>query len=92
VMIRMDAKKFNVQIYPNPVSTQIRASIELLRKERVTVTLLDMNGKKMIERSYNLNAGNNLIEMDNLNRIPPGVYSLRVITAQEQQVVKVIRE
>ncbi len=75
-----------VQIYPNPVSSELNINIADKRFTKVTIT--DVNGK--ILGRYNLNA-NGALSTINLSTFPKGIYLLKLIGNSDQLVRKVIK-
>lgn len=70
-------EKANVLVYPNPTVDVVHIDSKNLK----SVSLYDMNGKKLLE--------SNKTEM-NVSKLPKGVYVLRIVTSNDQVVSKKI--
>ena len=64
---------------PNPAVEQLNVSFSLPRNEAATIELLDVSGRKVIEREVgSLGAGRHVVRLDRGERLSPGVYWLRL--------------
>ena len=80
-----------VQLFPNPATTEASLSFYLSQDESVDVTVLDLNGKIMNRQSGTAVEGFNLRVID-LTNLPKGVYMVRIngnqINATKRLVVQ----
>ena len=72
------------QIYPNPFSTNI--TLELNINTDYSYSIVDMNGKTLIEETTSLN--NNTINTTNLEK---GIYFLKIIANKQVSTHKIIK-
>jgi hypothetical protein len=64
-------------IYPNPASSKIYLKMDSRETTTVQFELIDLLGKRILEKEINLTAGNNLkeISLENINK---GIYMVRL--------------
>lgn len=63
--------------YPNPVQGVLQVRVAARKSETTVVELYDMNGRRMLSRPVQLNAGVQTISMD-LGRLGNGTYILKM--------------
>ena len=69
-----DKLNFSVgQCIPNPVKDYALIPVTLSRPNEVTLTIVNLIGKKVFNRSYNLPKGTTNISLD-LHQLQPGIY------------------
>lgn len=64
-------------IYPNPVQGQLNISVSAAAAERTSVEVLDMNGRRMFTRMFNIMAGEQTLSLD-LSQLGKGTYVIRM--------------
>ncbi len=79
------------KINPNPFKTEINIDISLLQQKQLTIQLIDMAGRVTVTRSFTCLAGNNKLILDNLNNLSPGIYFIKVISADAISQQKVLK-
>lgn len=92
VKIRINNKGFNIEATPNPFADQLKINIDTDLLENAVISLNDINGKKIRQKEYKLRVGNNALMINDLSKLPSGVYLLTVITDSQRQSVKVIKQ
>jgi predicted esterase len=85
------ANSKRVIVSPNPITTQLSAFIQLDKKQRVLITLTDMNGRRVAQINNFFDEGNTefTIPTGNLNK---GIYLLKVSGETISETQKVIRQ
>ena len=78
-------------IYPNPSSGKIFLKMESPETTTVQFELIDLLGKKLMDRMINLNAGQNLNEIT-LENVNNGIYMIRLRTGNGTINQKIIIE
>jgi hypothetical protein len=79
--------EFNVQVYPNPSSTDFNVQVFSKSNEPVTVRILDNSG--VVKSVSTISSKTNSILVG--NNLPRGVYVAEVIQGNNRQVVKLIK-
>ncbi len=64
-------------VYPNPVQGMLQVRVAARKSETTVVELYDMNGRRILSRPVQLNAGVQTISMD-LGRLGNGTYILKM--------------
>jgi Secretion system C-terminal sorting domain len=77
-------------IFPNPATTSFSASFEFKEPQDISISLIDISGKKLFERK--LNDVLVVYEQIDVSRLPAGVYFLNVVAAGQTTTRKVIVE
>lgn len=80
------------KVYPNPFGSEISVEMNLESSAEVTVTLQSVDGKNIQEANYNLNAGDNVVQLKPDGVIPAGIYLLRIKTSKGILVQKMMKQ
>lgn len=86
VVLGMEALEENVSevvLYPNPVSSELNIEYSATTADKMTVVLIDANGKRVQAHEIHSNAGKNLVMMDT-NSLAAGKYSAVIYGSQGQ--------
>ncbi|MGC4103439.1 T9SS type A sorting domain-containing protein [Ferruginibacter sp.] len=82
-VIRIDAGKATQlkveSVYPNPANTMISLSITAPEKTKLTISFMDITGKKVLQKDINVEAGRNIIPVD-ISKLPNNTYVLKAST------------
>ena len=81
----------NSRVFPNPSNGQITLAFELDSREKLDVSLLDLNGRKLsglIHQQYD--KGLHEIHLNLSSTLQPGIYLLDVLTGQAREVHKLV--
>ncbi|WP_461044039.1 T9SS type A sorting domain-containing protein, partial [Spirosoma harenae] len=79
------------EVYPNPVAEEFTVRIENVQGESVHLSLTDLNGRPLINRSINITSPLHE-ERLRLETTISGFYMLRVSTTQETISLKVVKQ
>lgn len=77
-----------ISAHPNPASDFTLLSVTLERPQSISVALLDLSGKKVIESNHDLFAGQQDIKIP-FDNIPDGQYVLNVDNGQETKSLNI---
>lgn len=71
-------KNLNISIFPNPASSQIQVKMPYTEKKEVSITLYNINGKKMKEiiTTESTTCGETIIDINDLEN---GLYGINII-------------
>jgi hypothetical protein len=78
------AKK-GLSIMPNAATKDIKIILVKDKATEATIEVIDENGKKVLQQSAQLAAGNNNINVDNFHSLNEGTYIIKLITNNEIQ-------
>ena len=84
-------ERINASLYPNPASSIVTVKIKTQKATAVSVQLCDTGARLITELDSKVINGVAEIQTD-ISDIRPGTYFIRLITAQESQVLKLIKE
>jgi hypothetical protein len=66
-----------LMVYPNPVHDMIHADLWCMNADHVVMTLCDIHGRPLSEKTNTCISGRNQLRMP-VNNVPPGIYLLRL--------------
>ena len=78
-------------IYPNPFIDKVNISITTGSKDLARVRLFDNIGQLILNQQSTIQAGVNIVTVNNLNSLPKGTYVLEVRTADKVLTQKLIK-
>jgi len=90
IMIRTESRTINgVAINPNPVANGM-ATVRFTSEGNniVTMKVIDMTGKVVLQQHERVYSGNNSVSLNNLNRLQPGTYVLQMMNEDEISTIK----
>ncbi len=79
-------------IYPNPASDFLNLDLQLAETTELTISLLDVSGKQVLNRSLGLLAKGQFSDSINISELNPGFYLLRLVTPTGTVVTKLAVE
>lgn len=78
-------------VYPNPAGDQITLEIKADHAEGAQLSIYDLYGRLMTERTYEFNPGSNLVIFD-LEAYSSGIYFIKVSNGGQSRLVKFVRQ
>ncbi len=81
----------NFSVYPNPFVNNVKMQIQSDKEENVAVKILNANGQVLINRNVNLQSGENIVVLKDLDALSKGVHTIEVITDKgivSQRIIK----
>jgi hypothetical protein len=81
-----------VTIYPNPFVDVLHVSMQSKVKESAVISLHNVLGETIAQRTVTLEKGSNNVMLSNLAKLAQGVYIVKIISQQETFTQKVIKE
>jgi hypothetical protein len=90
IMIRKESKAINgVVLNPSPVVNGL-ATVRFTSAgtDAVSFNVIDMTGKVVLQQQNKVYEGNNSISINNLDRLQPGVYLLRMTNSDDMVTTK----
>lgn len=67
-------------MFPNPATTTINLLLASPNKDKAVMLITDVNGKSIMQRNMNLEAGSNTMPVD-ISGLPGGTYLVRMISS-----------
>lgn len=80
-----------VQVYPNPATDLVNIAIQANGEEQATLSIIDMTGKVIGTKTYNLTTGASVLSFNTANT-PAGVYFLQVVMGDKIAQKKIVIE
>ncbi len=92
VVIKRDGiRTINYSVYPNPFVDKVMVWIVSETVTRVNLYLTDMNGKVLSNSSFNLQKGNNTINLEQFKNLVPGNYVLIIKNDEINYSIKLLK-
>ena len=82
----------NVKLYPNPFTSSFELVFESEANTTGMITIVDMTGRKVFEDNYQLDAGFNNIQVNQLDGFPSGIYFMRMENAATSITMKIVKQ
>ena len=79
-----------VRVMPNPVSKTLHLKVHEAKGQKVTVNLLDVSGKTLLQRAFVPESNQHQEEFE-VSEIAAGMYFIQVKTADKQATLKVVK-
>ncbi|MBJ7428420.1 MAG: T9SS type A sorting domain-containing protein, partial [Bacteroidia bacterium] len=91
--VLMDGVQENLEtsIYPNPFSSNLNISISTNYNAKTEVQIIDINGKLVYTENINTMIGSSIYTISNLDKIPTGMYFVKITQGAESRVVKLAK-
>jgi parallel beta-helix repeat protein len=89
LMTEIGSKK--ITVLPNPFVNVLRTSIDVKKEERADIVLLDIYGRIIFAKNYFLVPGKNQLSFNDVSKLKPGNYFMRIATASGVETHKVIK-
>ncbi len=85
------AQGLTVTVDPNPFTKELNIKIHVAEDASATIKLMDMSGRMLITRSFDMGAGDHEYSLNELDKMAPGVYFVIISKGSESICYKVIR-
>jgi len=83
--------EIGLMVAPNPASNFVNVMFTLAKPEIINVSVFDMNGKRVILETHNLQSGDNTLPID-VSQLASGIYTLGLQTAEGFARVKISKK
>lgn len=80
----------NLSVSPNPVSEITQISLTAPTSTDAQISVVNLFGQTLLTRSFNLSAGDNLLDFD-MGNLPAGSYVIRISAANSTAAVTVVK-
>ena len=91
IMVRKEKKNLSgISLSPNPVISSTNATVrfDASRAAVVNLRIVDMAGRQVLAQQNNVTEGTNSIQVNNLNRLQPGLYIIQLVNGNELSTFK----
>ncbi len=92
VKLKRSNQDFLVKILQNPFHQQLLIDVTSPQLQECVLTLTDMNGRNIAQRTVVLQNGSTIIDVPGVQKAGTGAYLLTVVTTTEKRVIKVIKQ
>jgi hypothetical protein len=82
-------KSFTSNVYPNPAVNHVNVDITSAKEESVNLTIVDVNGREVLNNTFEKKNGGLMTKYVPLN-VAPGIYSMKVTMAGQTQEHKIV--
>ena len=86
-----NSEEYQFTIYPNPTTDLLKVSILDLNERNMEVELLDMTGRAVINKSYEIVENQQFVEI-NVGNLQTGIYFLKATQGAKLSILKMIKQ
>jgi hypothetical protein len=79
-----------IKVSPNPASSSVSLSFYSALRGNIDLQLLDMTGKVVLKEQQRIEAGQNIITLDQLSRFSEGVYTILIRFADRWERERIV--
>lgn len=79
-------------VYPNPFTSNIKLNISSARETNALIRITNTAGQVMVTRSVNLQPGDNIVVLKDLDVLPKGIHLMEVISEDGKLVQKILKK
>ncbi|WP_245539641.1 T9SS type A sorting domain-containing protein [Pontibacter roseus] len=84
------ANELTTQVYPNPFQDRVKISLTSPNDQTVELVLYDLNGRRVMTQSLEVEAGLNKLELD-LQKLGKGMYILKILGQGMDSTTKIMK-
>jgi|GEM_PF-1412296 len=92
VKLKRSNHEFLVKVLQNPFHQQLLVDVTSPQLQECVLTLTDMNGRNISQRTVVLQNGNSIIDLPGIQKAGAGTYVLTVATTTDKRVIKVMKQ
>lgn len=92
VQLKRNNRDLLVKVLQNPFRQQLQVDITSPQAQECVITLTDMNGRKIAQRTVMLQNGNITLDVPGAQQPGAGTYLLLLETPSEKRIIKVIKQ
>ncbi|MEP7080115.1 MAG: alpha-amylase family glycosyl hydrolase [Ginsengibacter sp.] len=91
INIRRETASWTIAVNPNPYLGDLKITIQSPVNNSGTLLITDMAGKRLVKRELMINAGKNLIDVNEGAVLSKGTYILSLISGGQSQSIKIFK-
>lgn len=94
VALRLDGSLAvsNMTVYPNPFINNIKMQVHSTKEENAAVRFINMGGQEVLKRNIQLLPGDNIVIVNDLQSIAPGMYVMELRTVSGAITQRIIKQ
>lgn len=69
-------------VYPSPFTDHVNVLYNIETEGEVSINITDINGRVISSKIVGVSAGENIIKVDNMNKLPNGLYFVKITDIQ----------
>jgi hypothetical protein len=78
--------------YPNPFTSNIKLVVNSTSAKNAIVNLLNMAGQRVVNQLLQLQSGQNVVVLENLGNMQPGIYIVELVSEDGKNYQKVVKQ
>ncbi len=91
INIRREPASWTIAVNPNPYFGDLKIIIQSPVQNSGTLSITDMAGKRLVKRELMMNAGKNVIEVNEGSSLSKGTYILTLISGGQSQSIRILK-
>jgi hypothetical protein len=80
---------YNLNLYPNPTMGDINVEFDMLEDSKITLVVMDLQGKQILVREINKGAGHHVIQLPT-NDLSQGTYLLQMVSDNDVETKRFV--
>jgi uncharacterized repeat protein (TIGR01451 family) len=94
IAMRLDGSSLSASFtaYPNPFNSNIKLVVNTIKNSNASISLLNTAGQVLANQAVTLQTGQNVVVLQNLNSLLPGIYIVELLTEDGKNYQKVIKQ
>lgn len=92
LLLRREVKANTVIISPNPANDHVNILVNRDKTASLTINLIDATGKKLLTKTQLAPAGNQTIQLNNLEKLSSGNYIIQIWDGEKATTHKLVKQ
>ncbi len=77
-------------VYPNPAYHDLTVQLTAIHSEKISIQIIDNSGRVLINKSFNVFAGENYLSIDGIEKLPASTYFVKVKSGYINELQKIV--
>ena len=82
----------DMTVFPNPFTSDLRIQITSNKETVATIRINNVSGQQVVNRKVNLQPGENIVVLQNLEALMPGLHLMEIITEDGKITQKIMKK
>jgi hypothetical protein len=94
IALRLDGSSMSASFsaYPNPFNSNIKLTVNTIKNTNANINIINTAGQRLANQFVQLQTGQNIVVLQNLNSLQPGIYIVELVTEDGKNYQKVIKQ
>ena len=94
IALRLDGSSMSASFsaYPNPFNSNIKLTVSTTKNTNASISIINTAGQRLANQLVQLQTGQNIVVLQNLNSLEPGIYIVELVTEDGKNYQKVVKQ